>query len=96
MQPPQYAMNYPIISHFNSNLVRILYILPGRIQGMVKGGTQIFLFVFADTPQLKWALFGRGPGTTFRALEALGFSWLNVCSLHFEVPLYTIFEIIKY
>ena len=37
-----------------------------------------------------------GPGPTLGPLKLLGISLLNMHSLHFEVPFYTIFEIIKY
>ena len=37
-----------------------------------------------------------GPGPTLGPQKLLGISLLNMHSLHFGVPFYTIFEIIKY
>ena len=37
-----------------------------------------------------------GPGPTLGPWKLLGISLLNMHSLHFGVPFYTIFEIIKY
>ena len=67
----------------------------GRIQDLVKWGPEFFWPIFADSTQ--WScVIGRGPGPALGPWKLLGFSLLNMHSLHFGVPFYTIFEIIKY
>ena len=52
--------------------------------------------VHSSVMRAKRALFSMGSGACLRAPEALGYFITNMHSLHFGVPFYTIFEIIKY
>ena len=72
----------------------------GWIQDLVKGAPIIFLQFLPTLTrrvmQTKWALIGDGSGITSEPRKVLVFSLLNMHSIHFEVPFYTIFKIIKY
>ena len=73
----------------------------GRIQDLIGGGAQIVTGLncrqcaAASCERSKpFSAWGLGPALGPRKL--LGISLLNMHSLHFGVPFYTIFEIIKY
>ena len=54
------------------------------------------LMVRSSVVRVKRALFSMGSGAALGPLKLLGISLLNMHSLHFGVPFYTIFEIFKY
>ena len=73
----------------------------GRIQDLIRGGPPDrdrpkLPMVCSSIVRAKRALSSMGSGPTLGPLKLLGISLLNMHSLHFGVPFYTIFEIIKY
>ena len=71
----------------------------GRIQDLIRGGPdrdRPLLMMRSSVVRGKRALFSMGLGPTLGPWKLLGISLLNMHSLHFGVPFYTIFEIIKY
>ena len=60
------------------------------------GGSKFFWPIFANSAANEVSPYWLGSRACLRALEALGFSLLNMHSLHFWIPFYTNFEIIKY
>ena len=75
-------------------------LLQGRIQDLMGGG-QIMAglncqWCAAASCEQSEPFPARGLGPTLGPWKLLGISLLNMHSLHFGVPFYTIFEIIKY
>ena len=75
--------------------------MQGRIQDLVKGGAQIVTglncrWCAAALCERSEPLSAWGLGPALGPQKLLGISLLNMLSLHFGVPFYTIFEIIKY
>ena len=68
----------------------------GLIQGLVKGDHKFFWLIFVDSAQQSCvnevSPYWPGPGPTLGPWKLLGSSLLNMHSLYFGVPFYTIFE----
>ena len=76
-------------------------VLQGRIQDLIRAGAQIMTDLncqrcAAVLREGSEPFSGWGVGPALGPQKLLGISVLNMHSLYFEVPFYTIFEIIKY
>ena len=74
--------------------------IQGQIQDLIRGGPDHdrpkLPMVHSSVMQAKRPFSAWGLGPALGLQKLLGISLLNMHSLHFRVPFYTIFEIIKY
>ena len=89
--PDSLRTKIPKCTHFYMEYQRFLDVHQGRVQDLVKGGARVLLAEFCRLRTVESC-----ERSEPLLAELLVFSLPNMHSLHFGVPFYTIFEIIKY
>ena len=87
--------------YLTNTCTKIYHIPPGADPGFDQGGAQIMTGIncrqcTAASCEQSEPFSAWGPGPALGPWKLLGISLLNMHSLHFGVPFYTIFEILKY
>ena len=81
---------------FHQEVMEIVGVDPGFDQGGPDHDRPKLPTVCSSIMRVKQALSLWGLGPTLGVQKLLGFSLLNMHSLHFGIPFYTILEMIKY